>query len=333
MRLSLVKNCLISVLVATLGFGSANAKKMYRIYDENGNVYLSDQIPPNRVELKRETLSEKARVVDTVEKAKTPEQIKLQKRLEVLRKEQEKIVLKQASNDKVLLSTYRSLEDMNKAMENKLDAFDLEQKAIEGNIGRYELQLKRQQQQAADLERNDQKIPEKLMNDIASSKQQISAAKQELIQHNAEREKTEKEFKADMARFQFLTQQSSSIASKAGKSAAEKDAINALGLFTCDNSGQCENAWKYAGEFVAKYSTTSPDVATDKLIMYSAPVQDEDLSLSVSKMIGSDGAVQIFLDVRCKKSSIGEDVCVSDKVQNMRKAFAPYIESRLSSMQ
>ena len=90
-------------------------------------------------------------MLDSVEKAKTPEQLKLQKKLDALRKEQEKIVSKQASNDKVLLSTFRSLDDMNKAMESKLAAFDFEKNAIEGNINRYELQLKQQQAQAAEI--------------------------------------------------------------------------------------------------------------------------------------------------------------------------------------
>jgi ribosomal protein L15 len=155
----------------------AYAKKMYRWVDENGNVYFSDQVPPDQVKHKRETLSEKARVLDVLEKAKTAEQIAQQKRLDALRKEQEKIIARQNANDKVLLSTFRSIEDMNKALTNKMASFDAGQKVIEGNIERIQQQLQQQQQQAANLERGGSKIPPKLLADIAASKQQIEAGK------------------------------------------------------------------------------------------------------------------------------------------------------------
>ncbi len=330
MRLTPFKAFLVFGIAALLCYHSVYAKKMYRVYDENGNVYFSDQLPPDQVQYKRETLSEKARVLNSVEKAKTAEQLKLQKRLEQLRKDQEKIVAKQASNDKVLLSTFRSLDDMNKGMERKLAAFDFEKIAIEGNISRYEQQLKQQQLQAAELERNDQKIPDTLLAAIAASKQHISAAKQELDHHMAERQKIEKEFKADIARFQFLTQ-ATAEAKNSAKSLAESNAINALGLFICVDDSQCEKAWKFAGEYVAKHSTTGADVETDQLIMHAAPASDDDLSLSVSRMTANNGILQIFLDVRCKQSSIGEELCLSHKVQTLREEFAPYLQSQLTS--
>lgn len=319
-------------LTLLLNGEAAFAKKMYRWVDENGNVFFSDQVPPEQVQHKRETLSEKARVLDVVEKAKTAEQLEQQKRLDALRKEQEKIVAKQAANDKVLLSTFRNIEDMKRALENKLASFDAARKVIEGNIERSEQQLQQQQQQAADHERNARKVPEKLLADIAASKQQVEATKQELDRHMLDRQKTEKEFKADMARFQFLTQ-SGGDAKNPGNSLAESNAGNALGLFVCQDAGQCEKAWKIAGEFVAKHSTTGQDVETDKLIMRAAPAKDDDLSLSVSKLDHSSGQQQIFLDIRCRQSTLGTELCAGNKAQTIRQEFAPFIQQQLTSQQ
>lgn len=332
MRTTKISKFLIVGLALLLSSEFASAKKMYRWVDENGNVYFSDQVPPEQAKHKRETLSEKARVVDVLEKAKTPEQIEQQKRLDALRKEQEKIVAQQASNDKVLLSTFRSLDDMNNAMENKLAGLDATQKVIEGNIERYEQQLQQQQKQAADYERNASKVPDKLLADIAASKQQIEATRQELDRHRLKRQATEKEFKADMARFQFLTQPSGDE-KKVGQSLAESNANNALGLFVCQNAEQCDKAWKIAGEFVAKHSTTAPDVETDKLIMRAAPTKDDDLSLSASKLDHSSGQQQIFLDIRCRPSTLGLDLCASGKVQALRQGFAPFVQSQLPPQQ
>jgi hypothetical protein len=302
---------------------------MYRMVDENGNVYFSDQVPPSQVQLKREALNEKVRVLDVVEKAKTPEQIELQKRLDALRKVQEKIIAKQHANDKVLLSNFRTTEDLHKSMENKLQAFDSQGKVIEGNLLRYEQQLMQQQQQAAGYERNGQKVPEKILSEIATTKKLSELVKQELRQHMTERQKIEKEFKADLLRFQFLTQ-SDSEAKTTSKILADSNAANALGLFICENDVQCEKAWRFAAEFVAKYSTTAKDVESDTLIMHAAPVKDDDLTLSVSKLLNED-QTQIFLDVRCKHSSIGNELCNSNRVKTLREGFAPFIQSLLSA--
>ncbi|WP_260839180.1 DUF4124 domain-containing protein [Methylomonas sp. HW2-6] len=321
----------LALVMPMLAADPAFAKKMYRWVDDSGNVYFSDQVPPDQVQHKRETLNEKARVTDVVEKAKTAEQLTQQKRLDELRKEQEKIITKQAANDKVLLSTFRSVDDLEKAIANKLAAIDAARKVIEGNIDLLESQLRQQQQQAANLERSGSKLPDKLLGDIAASKQQIDAAKQDLQRHQLERQNSEKEFKADVARFQFLTQ--SQKTGKTDKSSlAASNASNELGLFVCEDAVQCEKAWKIAGEFVASNSTTGQDVESEKLIMRAAPQTDTDLSLSASLLERND-VRQIFLDIRCRQSSLGLELCASAKAQAIREAFAPFIQSQLAAQQ
>ncbi|WFP48746.1 DUF4124 domain-containing protein [Methylomonas sp. EFPC3] len=321
----------LALVMPMLAADPAFAKKMYRWVDDSGNVYFSDQVPPDQIQHKRETLNEKARVTDVVEKAKTAEQLTQQKRLDELRKEQEKIITKQAANDKVLLSTFRSVDDLEKAIANKLAAIDAARKVIEGNIDLLESQLRQQQQQAANLERSGSKLPDKLLGDIAASKQQIDAAKQDLQRHQVERQNSEKEFKADVARFQFLTQ--SQKTGKTDKSSlAASNASNELGLFVCEDAVQCEKAWKIAGEFVASNSTTGQDVESEKLIMRAAPQTDTDLSLSAS-LLERNNVRQIFLDVRCRQSSLGLELCASAKTQAIREAFAPFIQSQLAAQQ
>ena len=333
MRLKL--HSLALVLVFSLLLIGANdsyaRKRLYRWVDDEGNVTFSDQVPPDQVQHKRETLNEKAQVVDVVERAKTPEELARQKRLEELRREQEKIIAKQAAADKVLLATYRNLDDMNRALENKLALLDGKKRVIDGNKQRFEQQLFQQQQQAANLERNGKTIPEKLLRDIAASRQQIALSEQELRRHKQEQEVVEREFRADMARFEFLTRDYNDI-KDTRESLAASNANNELGLFVCQDAEQCERAWKLAADFVYKYATTGRDVETDKLIMTAAPVNDNDFSLSVSKLDQS-GTQQIFLDIRCKDSNIGYEFCNSEKAQTIRRSFSPYIQLQLSPVQ
>lgn len=311
--------------------GDVHAKKMYRWVDENGRVFFSDLVPPDQVQHKRETMNEKSRVLDVVEKAKTPEELAQQKRLDALRKEQEKIIAKQAAADKVLLSTYRNVEDMQKALENKLALMDGEKKTIDGNRQSLEQQLLQQQQQAANLERNAQKVPEKLLSEIASTRQQIEQNIQEMARHQSARQSAEKEFRADIARFEFLTQPYNANRKDQARQGTDNP-VNELGLFTCQDSGQCDKAWKMAAEFVYKYATTGRDVDNEKLIMTAAPFNDDDLSLSASRL-DRDGVQQIFLDMRCKDSNIGKELCGSEKAQAIRRSFAAYILLQLSTQQ
>jgi hypothetical protein len=316
------------VLLLLISCPPSYAKKMYRWIDENGRVYFSDQVPPDQVQHQRETLNEKTRVLNRVEKAKTADELTLQKRLEALRKEQAKIIAKQASNDKVLMATYRSAEDIKRAMDNKLTLMNGEKKVMEVNKQRLEQQLQQQQQQAANHERNAQKIPEKLLKDIASTRQQIDFADQELDRHAQKTQIVEQAFNADIARFAFLNQ-------AAGDGKSQQTSQNAfndsdLGLFICQDSEQCAKAWKIAGDFVYQYATTGRDVETDRLIMSAPPVEDEDLSLSVSKL-NEANIQQIFLDIRCKASTIGQELCSSERARTIRQGFSTFIQLKLTS--
>ena len=330
MQATSLKTTLIIGLALLLIFGSAYAKKMYRWVDEAGNVYFSDQVPPDQSGFKRETLNEKAKVLDVLEKAQTPAQIAQQKKLDTLRVEQEKIIAKQLSNDKVLLANFRTLADMRRAYDNKRAALDLDQKLLEGNIKRLEQQLLQLQQRAADLERNAQKVPEKLLADITTTKQGLEATKLELNHRIADRQKTEKELQADLDRYQFLTQSAEDRKKVSNTPTDESKDVNSLGVFTCQNSSQCEKAWKFAGEFVAEFSATGKNIETDKLIMRAAPQTDDELSLSVAKL-ETDGQQQIFLDVHCTQTSLGDDLCRSNKVKNLRQSFAPYVQAQLAA--
>ena len=82
---------------------SVLAKQMYRWVGEDGEIYFSDQVPPEEVVHSRASLSKTARVIEITEEAKTKEQQEQDKRLEELRKEQDKLIAHQIIYDKALL--------------------------------------------------------------------------------------------------------------------------------------------------------------------------------------------------------------------------------------
>ena len=129
-------------------------------------------------------------------------------------------------------------------------------------------------------------------------------------------------------RFVFLTR-SDLDSVKLKNESGGKESAKVLGLYACENEVECNSAWIAARSFVQNYSTMGIDVDSKNLILSRDPRQDDDLSLSVSRIIEKNKQPQIFLDIRCRKSSLGEELCASSKARDLRAAFNLYIKSVL----
>ncbi len=311
-----------------LGSAPAHAKKVYRWLDEQGDIYFSDQVPPEHIQHSRATLSQTGRVLEVTEQAQSKEQIEQENRLQELRRQQEKLIASQKVHDKALLSSYHSKEDMLLAIQSKMEVFDKQKDIFEGNIGRLTEQLKNQQHQVAALETAAQAVPKDLRDELMLSQTRLTQIQNALRSHLEKQEQIKKVDEADVARFLFLTQTTKDVVPRA-KIPSIKEA-NELGLFYCENDYQCNKAWEIGRNFVNFYSTTEADVYNDKLIMNRPPPKDTDISLSLSKLAINEDDYQIFLDIRCRPSLMGELLCASPKIKAIRSSFRSYINDALS---
>ncbi|MGR8935096.1 MAG: DUF4124 domain-containing protein [Gammaproteobacteria bacterium] len=328
------RRCVYGIVCCCLLLAMADntQARLYRWENDQGQIIYSDQIPPEDAKHKKEALNKKGRVTEVIEGAKSKEQWELEARLDALRREQEKIIAKQKADDKVLISTFRSLDDMRRMLEGKLSSIEIQKRFAESNLQRLELQLKNQQKSAAKYEREGRVVPKPVLKEIADTERQILQARIEVERHEQKQAQVKKAFEADMARYAYLTQ-SKEAAEQVSNTTAELKAEDELGLFSCENTEQCDKGWQLARTFVQKFSSTSIDVDNDKLIMGGDPADDRDLSLSVSKMMRTGYKTQIFLDIRCRKSSYGKELCAGSAVSDIRRAFRPFIESGLTAQQ
>jgi hypothetical protein len=131
---------------------SAYAKTMYKWVDENGKVSFSDQVPPTKAALGHEELDKNANVVKISEKAKTKAELEIQKRLIVLRKQQEQILIKQKAHDKKLLSNFLNVEAMDETQKAKLRAVESQELEMLDIIKKLEEDLAAKHQEAANYE-------------------------------------------------------------------------------------------------------------------------------------------------------------------------------------
>ena len=303
------------------------SKDITFIKDSSGKVTVTDVVHPSEIDKERKIVNKAGNVKEIIPKLPSPEQREHDKRLAILKMEEEKIIARQKKYDATLLKTYHSQADLMMAITVKMKAFETESQVIEGNATRLNQVLATQQKAATKLERNGETVPEKLLADIKSTQKQIQDMQSAINARKEKQNQIKKTDEADIARFLFLTHYHE-IKPKV-RIASVKEA-NELGLFYCENDIKCNEAWEVGRKFVNDHSTTPSDVYGQYLIMNRPPATDTDISLSLSKIKLNDNDTQLFLDIHCLESPAGNETCASQRVKDLRESFGPYVNKVLS---
>lgn len=294
-----------------------------------GVYFILIEFPPSQSRLERNVLNEQGRVVEVVRAAKTQEQIALEKRLKILRTEQEKIIVRQKSNDKVLLSTFRNVDDLRLTLNGKLLAVDAQKRVYEKTVEILRENLDSARKRAAHAERSGKKVPVAVLKQIDKIENNIKTTQLNINKVLEKRKGIETKFDKEIERFLFLTTSNKANAKKVSDKMGELKAADTLGLYHCKDEKDCQLAWEEATQFVILNSTTGINFNTETLVMGNDPIKETGISLSVSRSKRENNKVSIFLDVRCHNSTIGTELCQGQKVDMIRRSFKPYIETAL----
>jgi len=303
-----------------------SSAKLYKWVDDSGKTSFSDQISPEEAKYRRETLSKKGRIVDITEQEKTKEEKERDNHLNILREKQEKIIANQKAHDDSLLRSYHSKEEMLAELKAKIAIIEGQKKLIESAIVQQLERLDVKQKSAATFERNAQPVPANLIEEIKNIQIEIEKTKSAVNDSIAQQKKVSDEYDTNIKRFLVLTKPDDPTPKNIVASIEE---ANELGLFRCENDIECKKAWAIARTFVDIHSTTPVDVNADNLVMHEQPSKDTDISLSISKIASKDADDQLFLDIHCRDSSLGKELCNSQQIKDLRKSFRPYVNERL----
>jgi hypothetical protein len=181
---------LLSLLLPLSGV----ATELYRYVDDKGVTVLSRQgVPPEFVAKGYEVLNDQGRVLRVIPPAPTPE--------EFARMQADKA---RASSDAQLLRLYSNLEDVDRARERKLAELDGVTGVARGNLQSVRTQQANLQSQAADHERAGRAVPEHLLAQINSLKDEQQRLLRDIARYQEARKKAEADFAADRARLAEL---------------------------------------------------------------------------------------------------------------------------------
>ena len=312
------------LLVCSTLAGGVQAAKLYKWVDENGNVQYSDRVPPQEAKQERERLNERGLSVERVQAAKTAEEIAREQELERLRAAQEKLLAEQRERDRVLLNTFRTDEDLILVRDGKLAAIDAQIRLTQSNIKRLTTRLADMQANAAKLERRGESVSTKYRQDIEATRRQIEESYASILKREEQRQILKTDFDQDLARLRELRNLHRDLQESPETDDAQQSNLLET-LVECRDAAECARYWERAKTYALREASTRLQLNGERFVMTEPPGQDDDLSLTVSRLPGENGAERIFLDLRCRNTSAGQAHCESEQVNRVRRAFQPFI--------
>lgn len=317
----------IPLAITLIAFTTVSeARKLFRWVDDQGNVHYSDQVPAEHSRSARSELDDRGLEIERTEAAKTEREIAREQELKRLRAEQQRLIEKQQASDRVLLRTFRYEDDILMARNGKLTAIEGNILVIRSNIRRMKDKLANIQKTAAGLERQGRPLSKNLLKDIENTRQQLKESYASIIRKEQGKEQIRQKFASDLERFRSLRNLKTSEADSLSgpRKAALLDTV-----VTCNDKMSCDIAWKKVETYVRENATTRLQMLSDSIIMTAAPVQDNDISITASRIpVKEQSGAELFMDLQCKNSPRGKDFCLTDEIRGIQSGFRKFMTGK-----
>jgi hypothetical protein len=314
---------LFFVTIIIVLFAQPAVSKLYKWVDDEGKTHYTDKLPPEHAEKSHSEINERGIEVNKVDRAKSADELAQEKELERLRKEQEKLIEQQKAEDRVLLKTFRSEDDIIMAMDGKLTAIDVMIGIIRSNIRQSKSQLEEMQNRAAIQERMGKKPSHKLLQDIASTRQQLKNSYATIIKREKDKERIKKKGNQDLERFRELKKLQASRAPEIERKARTSQLDYVI---ACTESKACDAYWEKAKEYALKHTTTKAELISESVILTATPKADDGISITLSRISKEDEPGEhIFFDLQCKPSKKGKKFCEEESVKKIKNGFKLFV--------
>lgn len=310
---------LLGLLVLLLST-AATAGKLYKWQDADGNWHYTDRMPPEQSQGEHARLNERGIEVERRERPKTAEEIAREQELARLRDEQARILAEQQARDRVLLRSFRSEDDIILTRDGKIATIDSKISLTHDSILRLKGRLAEMQGNAARLEREGKAVNAKFRQGIEETRGAIEEAYASIVRQEEFKRQIREQYERDLVRFRVL------------KSLRADDSVDDVveelisidlveTVFSCEARSDCDLAWKKAQQYAKRHATTKIQVIGDRIFMTRAPRENDDLSVTVSRILDDDNNEKIFLDVQCRKTALAREYCASDQVAAIKQGF------------
>ena len=188
---------LISAHVALSCLSFPAYANTFRWVDDKGQVHYGDHIPPGVEDRAYSEINKEGVTINSVEKAKTKEQLAEERRL----KEQQE---EQRNYDHILLDTYGKVSDLEETRDRFIAAIEGLIKVSQHKLTNLNNELDKLNKSAANLERDGKAISEVMRKDISSLQAQIDRENDFFRAQHKQQADIRAKFASDIKRFQEL---------------------------------------------------------------------------------------------------------------------------------
>ena len=202
---------LVVVAIALPSIGSAQRAqpKQFRYTDEKGNVHYTDTIPPEDADRDRVLLNEHGVPIGSEEGEITEEERAIAMQREAAAEAERQAKEDIARHDRMLLSTYISVADIEDLRDRRLELLESQIKLTDVYLGNLRKRLVGLQSEASDYKpystrEGAPQIPESLSLDISRTTASITLYEQTLARARADQAALRDSFDKDISRFREL---------------------------------------------------------------------------------------------------------------------------------
>ena len=183
---------------------AAEEARMKCWVNHEGIRECGNRVPPEYIQQGYQELDKEGIVREEMEPAKTAEELAEARRLAALKAEKQKQEAAIRTKNRVLLQTFSSVSDIERARDDRITALEAIIKLTRVRIEKIELNLNEHIKRAADSQRLGKAPAQALLDDIESLERQIGDNNRFIDQKRAEQEQIRQDHAADIERYKRL---------------------------------------------------------------------------------------------------------------------------------
>ena len=201
----MLKNGKTILFIFSLLWMQISSADLFRWVDENGEVHYGDHVPAKDTEKGREILNDGGRVIDKVDRARTPEEIAIyeeEQRIAKIKREREE---KQQAHDRALLATFTSVVDLENARDERIALLDQTITIASSRLVKQQAERAKLDEKRREFIEKEALVPGWIESNDKQLMVQIEVIEEYILDRELDKAKIRKKFEKDIARFLELT--------------------------------------------------------------------------------------------------------------------------------
>lgn len=194
----------ISLATLLLAVTAANAERTFKWVDSQGYTHYGDRVPMQSSAKQRQEINDQGRTLKAYAEPGSQDAIAEQKRLAALEYEKQQRAEAQSQRDSELLAAYKSEAEILMARDSELDAIEEFIRMTNIRLASLQKRLGGLDAEAAGYEERGKPVPEFVQHQTSNIREQIERNQEIITLKQAEIERINETYAADIVRYQSL---------------------------------------------------------------------------------------------------------------------------------